>query len=710
MAAAKDLPPLIAPQVEGIPQQMLDLPRWAPWRAEWNEKKQKYEKIPHRSDHIENGLSTRSAAGWVPLHRALSVYKANPDYLAGIGYLMTGPHGIVGFDLDHCVTAGVVDDWAAEIIAKLDSYTEISPSGTGLRIIVAGELDRDWTNHDRGIEVYGGTDARFVTMTGMRLAGSPAQIRVPRAGVMDAIAARYRKVLTSAQIMDLHLPPLIPDVLLPDLDDLDLPPHAKNFLLEGPAPGSDRSQQLFATSIALHRAGLPPDVMLSLLESNEHAMEVALDHRRQDYDKALRYLWKDHCKAGTARSTQLQQLDVAAFESMADPAPGEGDGAPPAAAPAEQAQQAAKSGAAGVEYDFEEMDKADGEKGVMGRDLSPIPAERKRMRFAPVPPSEFLKRKPASWIVKGLLPRASLAVVFGASGAGKTFWVWDMVAAVARGVPWRGIPVVKGRGAYIAAEGAGGFRNRVQAYCDFHGVNPSELDIGVIPDAPNFLDKAHMKELCNALIAFGKLDFVVVDTYARVMPGGNENDAKDVGQVVAHCDLIHRLTGAIVILVHHSGKDASRGARGSSALRAAADVEIEVIRTRETRAAVVAKMKDGDDSDQEYGFKLVQATIGEDEDGFAVTSCVVEHKDGGPARITREEPKGAVEKAVLAAAADLSDLVGDLTYNDLVEAVITRLPLEENKRDRRREKVIRAIENLQQNARLDLSTGFVIVQ
>jgi RecA-family ATPase len=62
---------------------------------------------------------------------------------------------------------------------------------------------------------------------------------------------------------------------------------------------------------------------------------------------------------------------------------------------------------------------------------------------------------------------------------------------------------------------------------------------------------------------------VVVDTYARVMVGGNENDSKDAGQVVAHCGAIQKVTGAMVVLVHHSGKEpaAGRAARRRCARR-----------------------------------------------------------------------------------------------------------------------------------------------
>jgi hypothetical protein len=83
-----------------------------------------------------------------------------------------------------------------------------------------------------------------------------------------------------------------------------------------------------------------------------------------------------------------------------------------------------------------------------------------------------------------ILPKAGLAMVYGESGAGKTFFVFDMVATIARGVDWRGRKVKKGRVIYVAAEGVGGFRKRLNAYASHHEISLNELDVGIIDDAP----------------------------------------------------------------------------------------------------------------------------------------------------------------------------------------------------------------------------------
>lgn len=668
MASPDTRPPILAPTPDAIPAEMRALRRWAPWRPVWNEKKHKYEKIPHRAARPEYGLSNKNAAGWVSFDQAMAAYLADTKTFAGVGYLMTGPHGVTGVDLDHCVENGVIADWAQEVVAKLDTYTEISPSGTGLHAMVAGAVPEDWTNHDRGIEVYGGNEARFLCVTGHQVPGSPPDLRAPRAGTMDALATKYRKTRTKAEVEDLHLPDLIPVELLPDLAELGLPPYAMNFLAEGPDVGRDRSQQLFATAIALAQAGLARDEVLSVLEANEHAMEIALDHRQQDYDKALRYLWKQHGQAGTARADQLAQEGYDQFEDIG---PGEYHYVEPSA-----------------EDDFE----------VLVDDSAtspPSPAKKtKRARFAPETAAQFLQHRAPKWIVKGVLPRAGLAVIYGASSSGKTFFTLDLVAAVARGEPWRGARVEKGRVLYVVAEGAGGFRNRLQAYCESRGVEPGQFDMCFLRQAPNLLTKEDIREFLEQVVPLGKFDVIVIDTYARAMAGGNENDAKDVGQAVAHCEILHRKTGALVVLVHHSGKDATKGARGSGALRAAADLEVEVVQTREYRAATVTKQKDGADG-TEYAFKLAEVAIGMDEDDELITSCVVEHCESPSSpRDRKENPEGVNEKLVHRYIEAMEN--GTIKREELIENTFELIDHDTapGQKDRRKERIGRAIKSL----------------
>jgi len=326
-----------------------------------------------------------------------------------------------------------------------------------------------------------------------------------------------------------------------------------------------------------------------------------------------------------------------------------------------------------------------------------------RNRFAVVPAHEFAVTQKVNWLIKGILPKAEMGVLFGDSGSGKTFKVLDMAAAIAQGVEWRGHKVTQGRVAYIAAEGAGGFRKRLQAYAHHHGVSLEDMPIGVIPAAPNLLQKADALDIAKAVLHWGGADLVIIDTLAQTTPGGNENSGEDIGKALAHCKGIHRATGALVLLVHHSGKDTTKGARGWSGLRAAADVEMEVSRFENDRVLTLTKQKDGEDG-IEFGFRLHQVLLGEDEDGEEITSCVIEHTSAvdKSQRAVKKEPKGNIEKMLLRLFKDMMNLAdGTAKETELVESAVDQMPMEEGKRDRRRERVMRALESL-------LSSGALI--
>jgi hypothetical protein len=314
-------------------------------------------------------------------------------------------------------------------------------------------------------------------------------------------------------------------------------------------------------------------------------------------------------------------------------------------------------------------------------------------RFAPIPAHEFAEGEPLEYFVDGVLPKAALGVVFGASGSGKTFWIFDLGFAVARGQPWRGRQVKYGRIVYICAEGAAGCRKRLRAYAQQNDVRLGEIPFDVIPDSPNLIEKEDVQDLIKAIQQGGEVALVVVDTLAATSPGANENSSEDMGQVLGHCREINRATGALVILVHHSGKDETKGARGWSGLRAAADVEVEITRgDGANRKARITKLKDGEDG-AIFPFRLVPLSL--DRGGKQMTSCVVEHVEaqasmGKPMRL------GDIEKHALDEIREVMALGSGsgLLFEDAIAKTVDGMVYDPNKEDRRRETARRAIQRL----------------
>lgn len=324
---------------------------------------------------------------------------------------------------------------------------------------------------------------------------------------------------------------------------------------------------------------------------------------------------------------------------------------------------------------------------------------------------QFKDGKPVSWFVKGVLPKAELIVVYGPPGSGKSFWTTDVALAISRGLEeWCGKRVKRARVGYVAAEGAPGFRNRLEAYCAEHQIPLEELPLFVLPAAPNLMQRDDVIALGNAILSVGKLDLLIVDTLARTTTGADENSAKDMGVVIDHCRVLHEVTGATVLLVHHSGKDASKGARGSNAILGAADTEIEISRDGERRMALVSKMKDGEDGAM-FGFRLKPVTIGMDEDGDTITSCVVEQTDT-PVIVKRERKLGVNEQRVWQALLDLQNLGQTAPGVEVVIAQAAEQMVydsESGKRDNRRRDAQRALERLRESGKITIERGAVLI-
>lgn len=240
----------------------------------------------------------------------------------------------------------------------------------------------------------------------------------------------------------------------------------------------------------------------------------------------------------------------------------------------------------------------------------------------------------AADFVEGLLIDGAMSVVYGESGCGKTFFALDLALHVASGREWRGREVEPRGVLYLALEGSHGIRNRVAAYKLDTKMNAGELPFAVVPVAVDLLDPAGdtlrvIEAARTAAATLGvPVGLIVVDTLSRAIAGGNENASEDMGAVVRHVDLIRQALPAHVCVIHHSGKDTARGARGHSLLRAATDTEIEVSRDHGAKVsrARVTKQRELDLGD-EFVFSLLSVELGLNRRGKPVTSCVVRAVD-----------------------------------------------------------------------------------
>jgi len=264
-------------------------------------------------------------------------------------------------------------------------------------------------------------------------------------------------------------------------------------------------------------------------------------------------------------------------------------------------------------------------------------------RFKLTSASDFIKANSISWLVKHILPSGGLAMIYGKSGTGKSFFALDITASISRGISWCGKKVKQGKIVYIAAEGVNGFRRRIQAYSAHHSISPNELAFKIIAETPD-LTKDNDKALIASIKEDGGAQVVVIDTLAQVSAGANENSAEDMSMVLRRCQNIQKETGALVLLIHHSGKDDAKGERGWSGMRAAMDTVIKITKKDSHKIAAIEKQKDGDDSFK-TNFHLKPFELGFDEDNEVITSCVVD-LESDFSSIEEPELKGDIQRII----------------------------------------------------------------
>jgi archaellum biogenesis ATPase FlaH len=585
------------------PDALRDLKQWLVWKFEPNPKPGKKDlKVPY---YAKSGTKR----GWMPGPRSKKVGQGSPEELpllvtfeeakaaavergmTGVGLAMVDGCPVTALDFDHCVTDGVIHPDVEALI--VGTYAEISPSGTGVRAFVKGNLgDRSDAHPDDGsfgFETY--SSSRFVTFTGDMTGdtitfGCENEVSEPSPLLLETCEKRFGpKVVRQISIGK------------SDKERVGLTDTQIAEVLKWTA-GGDHNRWM-AVGMAVHHETEGEGEWLW----DEWSQGIA-DYEGPD---EIRYKWSTMGNYTGNEKTFWSVLR----EAQALGCPVNVDTASP--------------------DEFEAL---------------PMPVGG---RFNIRSQGEFSRQvRSVRWIIKDFLPLATLGVIFGESGSGKSFLCYDLCAAVARGMEdWNGKRITKGRVLYVVAEGEAGFVNRINAYCHQQGISPDDFQVDYISDlTPNLLEPAMITDLIKDIKKREAYDLIVMDTFAQVMPGANENSGEDVGKALAECKRIHRHTGAMVLLVHHSGKDASKGARGWSGLRAAADVELEVLRADDMRSVSVTKLKDGQDGTQ-IGFKLHTVILGEDEDGDDITSCIVEYTDTGRVKATGTKRIGKNELLVL---------------------------------------------------------------
>jgi hypothetical protein len=329
-------------------------------------------------------------------------------------------------------------------------------------------------------------------------------------------------------------------------------------------------------------------------------------------------------------------------------------------------------------------------------------------------PSDLKNLPRPNYLIKGILPATGISACYGPSGSGKTFLVTDLGIGLSLGRDWYGRKAKKCPVTFVVLEGSGGLSKRFQAWENhFNETIPDTVNVYI--DTLSLMTSNDVTQLVAELNNKGQQSgLIVIDTLNQASPGADENSSKDMGLIIQNAQRLARETSSHVMLVHHTGKDASKGLRGHSSLIAALDVAIEVKRDSSGRSWGINKSKD-DADDGQYHFELKRIILGKDSDGDDISSCVVDGAIQRVVSLKQKKPQGAQQKIaleVLHALVEESQLGGSsasacIKLEDLVKAVGSSLAVE-NKRKAERARA--AIDGLIALELMTLKDGYVSIE
>ncbi len=231
-------------------------------------------------------------------------------------------------------------------------------------------------------------------------------------------------------------------------------------------------------------------------------------------------------------------------------------------------------------------------------------------------------------LVGTLLVRQTLAALLGPSGAGKSMVGLDLALHVATGRGWREHEVSQGAVVWLAAESMEYTANRMEAWCNVQGVAPESLPFDLLDGYLSLTEVqpgGGLEELILTLKETeqerGPLALIVVDTVARTFGDGDENSNDDMKHFTDAAELLTRIFKATVLLIHHTGKDVSRGGRGASAFKA--PLTTELVLEKKGKAIKLSQSKNRGAADGDKPILLQFQSHSWEENGLERSAGVV---------------------------------------------------------------------------------------
>ena len=559
---------------DAVPDELKQTDRWVTWKYVPDRRHpDKPKKLPFNPRTGKPADST-NATTWASF--VLAERAARERNHSGVGYVFTDDDQMFGGDLDDCITDGAVAAWAQHIIDEMATYTEISPSGNGVKFFGIGGLPENMKRFGDKIpaalkppDVPGGIElyhtGRFFTVTGQHLAGTPQSLRDVNGALARLVAAlapqeppeRATDTRTTTRTFaagDEYLRQWAERVIARAEETLRLASdgglHDTRIAMSrlcggliplGLATSDDLERRLYAARIpSAHHTTERKAIRDGLAMGEQKALEPPPPPPQAEIDsEGYAVCPVHHTRLPLARNGngyKCHDRDITTASGWCD-FWWQGDGyVPPLPSDA--------PGTPGPDLNTESTTTTDDELPLM------------------LPAGQLDRIPPAEPLVTNLIYTKKIHQLFGPAGSGKSFLALDIGATIAQYYPVL----------YIAAEAIEDYPERIDAWEAHYHQRVGQLFFWRQP-----LTLASEQDVQRFIVTAQAIKPVVVfiDPLADCMTGLNENDPRDMSIAVYALNTIRRRLGAAVVVIHHTGWSTDHE-RGHSTLRAACRVVAKV--------------------------------------------------------------------------------------------------------------------------------------
>ena len=241
---------------------------------------------------------------------------------------------------------------------------------------------------------------------------------------------------------------------------------------------------------------------------------------------------------------------------------------------------------------------------------------------------QLMQLPPPRWLISQHIIEAGVMFIYGHSQSSKTFFTIDLGLRLALMSDWFGLPIKQNVPVrYFAIEDFRGVSMRVDGWCKKHGFSTEETDEEFLVAGLNInLDINNSNSVDNFIKTLGdfKDGVIVIDTFNRICGGADENSSALMGKAISELQRIGDACNSLIIVVHHTGKDGSKGMRGSSALHAACDMVFRVEKHSNEMEVKFEKIKNSvDGHGKSYKLESIALDMEHYQDEHANTAVVI---------------------------------------------------------------------------------------